>query len=379
MKKSSTLVIAMFIAMGSIAQNMNVQTAFNHHKKGKLKEALSFIQPALENAQTSTQAKTWFYYGNICFDIAKDETGVYSNLLAEPLDESARGYTKALEFDKRQEYTDDIARMMLGIAALYWDKGVTAYEGKNFAQAADYFTKSYEITEQSGRPIPVRLIWAGKSWIAEKKWDKAEAVYNKLKEIDYKDPEVYIGLAKVSVAKKDFSKAVQYLDEGEEKFPKDLSFLTEKANMYMVGELSEMDKHATLNTLLKIIEIEPNNPSVWNSLGACYVLDEQSFDKAVAAYKKCIELDPKYTSAYYGYSNLFLDKANGYIKEAQALPLDASDKYEALVKQAEEVFTEVLPFVEQAHALDPQDAAVKQILKEIYTRLKMMDKAAELK
>ena len=379
MKKSSILIIAIFIAMGSYAQNMNVQTAFNHLKKGKLKEAIEAIKPALDNAQTSMQAKTWFYYGNICFEIAKDETGIFSNVITQPLDESTRGYTKALEFDKRQEYTEDIARMMSGIAGLYWDKGVTAFEQKSYSQAAEYFTKSYNIGEQVERKDPSQLVWAGNCWILEQNWDKAEEIFDKLKDLNHKDPAVYIGLAKVAVAKKDFNKAVQLLDEGEEKYPKDLGFLTEKANMYMVGELSEMDKHATLNTLLKIIEIEPNNASVWNSLGTCYALDENTFDKAAAAYKKCIELDPKFISAYYGYSNLFLDKANHYIKEAQDLPLDANDKYEKLIKQAEDVFKGVLPFVEQAHTLNPQDGAVKQILKEIYTRLKMLDKAAEIK
>ena len=130
---------------------------------------------------------------------------------------------------------------------------------------------------------------------------------------------------------------------------------------------------------MKIIELEPNNASVWYSLGACYALDPEKFEEAVAAYKKCIELDPKFTSAYYGYSNLYLDKANAYITEANNLPITQQKEYDALIKQAEAVFMEVLPFVEQAHELDPADTGVKAILKEIYTRLKMTDKATELK
>jgi tetratricopeptide (TPR) repeat protein len=365
--------------MGSFAQSVKVQTAFNQMKKNKWKEALEEIQPAFENSQTSTQPKTWYYYTKICIAIAQDETGAFTGLLADPLDEAAKGCTKALELDKKGEYEDELPDLMRGIASIYRNNAITAYEQKSFSDAAQNFTKVYELTEQLGKADMSMLMYAGTCWVAEENWDKAEVIFNKLKELGYEDAAVYIGLAKVAVAKKELQKAVKYLDEGEEKYPKDLGLLTEKANMYMVGELSELDKHAALNTLKKIIQLEPNNASVWNSLGACYALDPEQFEEAIAAYKKCIELNPKFTAAYYGYSNLYLDKANRYIKEAQDLPIEKQKEYDALIKQSEEVFTEVLPFVEQAHALDPADAGVKAILKEIYTRLKMTDKAAELK
>jgi tetratricopeptide (TPR) repeat protein len=325
------------------------------------------------------QSKTWFYYANICLAISQDETGAYKGLLANPLDEAAKGYAKALELDKKEEYTDEISGRMGGIAGLYSNSGVAAYKAKSYTEAAENFEKAYKLTEQFGSPDLSMLRDAGTCWLDAENWDKAEAVYTKLKEANFKDASVYLGLAKVAIAKKELKKAIQYLDEGEALYPKDLNLLIEKANMYLSEELSELDKNAALNALKKIIEIEPNNATVWNKLGDCYALDSATFNEAVAAYKKCIELNPKFIAAYSGYSNLFLDKANGFIKEANDLPLNAVKEYEALIKQAEEVFTEVLPFVEQAHVLDPSDAGVKQILKEIYTRLKMIDKAEEIK
>ena len=382
MKKLSILVIATLIATGSFAQNVNVQTAFNHLKKGKFKEALESIQPALDHAQTSMQAKTWYYYAKTTLGIAQDETGAFATLLADPLDEASKACDKVLELEaskKTDEYTDEIRDMRLGIASLYSNKGITAYEEKSYSEAAGYFLKAHEIRENAGSANFDMLMYAADCLLAAEKWDEAEVALTKLKNAQYNNARVYVGLAKVAVAKKELTKAVQYLDEGEETFPKDLGLLTEKANMYMVGELSELDKHAALNTLKKIIDIEPNNASVWNSLGACYAMDPQTFDEAAAAFLKCIELDPKFTSAYYGYSNLYLDKANGYIKEANDLPIEEDAKYNELIQKAEEVFTEILPFVEQAHELAPSDPIVKQILKDIYVRLKMMDKAEGIK
>ena len=381
MKKLSILVIATLIATGSFAQNINVQTAFNHLKKGKFKEALEQLQPALDHAQTSMQAKTWYYYAKTTLGIAQDTTGVYVNLLADPLDEATKACDKVLELEtskKTDEYTDQIREMILGTASLYYNKGKDAYDAKSYSEAAGYMMKAQEAREKSGSSDLSMLMYAATCWLLAEKWDEAEVVLTKLRDADYKDATIYIGLAKVAVAKKELTKAVQYLDEGEAKFPKDLGLLTEKANMYMVGELSELDKHAALNTLNKIIEIEPGNASVWNSLGACYAMDPATFDEAAAAYLKCIELNPKFTSAYYGYSNLYLDKANAYINEARDLPFEEQKKYDELIKKSEEVFMEVLPFVEQAHELDPSDTMVKQILKDIYVRLKMMDKAEKI-
>ena len=378
MKKVSILVIATLIAAGSFAQNMEVQTAFNYIKKGKWKDAFEKIQPALEHPQTSGQSKTWYYYTKICLAISQDTTGAYANLLADPLGEAARGCTKAWELDKNKEYEDELPDMMRGVAGLYRNNGITSYEKKMYPEAAKDFTRSYELTEQLGTPNSSMLMYAGRCWLSAENWNKAEEIFTKLKDANYKDATVYIGLAKVAVAKKEINNAVKYLNEGEEKYPKDLILLTEKANMYMVGELSELDKHAALNTLMKLIELEPNNASVWNSLGACYALDATKFEEAAAAFRKCIELDPKFTAAYYGYSNLYLEKANKYIKEAQDLPIEKQKEYDELIKKSEDIFREVLPFVEQAHTLDPSDGIVKGILKEIYTRLKMMDKVKEL-
>jgi tetratricopeptide (TPR) repeat protein len=212
MKKLSVLVIATLVAMGSFAQNINVQTAFNHHKKGKLKEALEAIQPALEHSQTSMQPKTWYYYANICSAISQDATGAYNGLLANPLDEAARGYAKALELDKKEEYTDEITGRMRGIASLYSNKGVTAYEAKLYPEAAENFAKSYEVTEQLNQPNLSMLRYSGTCWLDAKNWDKAEVVYIKLKEANYNDASIYIGLAKIAVEKKELNKAVKYLD-----------------------------------------------------------------------------------------------------------------------------------------------------------------------
>jgi len=379
MKKLSILAIVMLMAMGSFAQNMNQQTAFNYMKKNKWKEALEYMQPALEHTQTSMQAKTWFYYTKICLAIEQDSTGAYKGLLADPLDEAAKACIKAMELDKKGEYEDELPDLMSGIAGLYSDKGKMAYDVKSYTEAAEAFAKAYELTEQLGSPNMDMLKYAGNCWVEAKNWDKAEEIFTHLKEKNYTDASIYIGLAEIAVAKKDLNKAAEHLNEGEEKYPEDYNLLVVKANMYLKGELSELDKHVALNTLMKLIELDPNNASVWYSLGACYALDPEKFEEAAATYKKCIEIDPKFTSAYYGYSDLYLSKANAYITEANNLPYEKQKEYDALIKQAEAVFTEVLPFVEQAHELNPADAGVKDILKQIYTRLKMMDKAAELK
>ena len=49
-----------------------------------------------------------------------------------------------------------------------------------------------------------------------------------------------------------------------------------------------------------------------------------------------------------------------------------------MAAQAKVYDERALPYVEKTLELQPEDAAVKQALKGIYTRLKMMDKAKAL-
>ena len=75
---------------------------------------------------------------------------------------------------------------------------------------------------------------------------------------------------------------------------------------------------------------------------------------------------------------LYVNKAAEMYDIAGQLDLSEQAKYDEMVNQAKSYLEESLPYLEKAHEMQPDDMATMASLKEIYTRLGMLDKAATI-
>ena len=105
---------------------------------------------------------------------------------------------------------------------------------------------------------------------------------------------------------------------------------------------------------------------------------QDAFEKAVKAYDKAIDLRPDYFDPNYNMGALYVNKASTLIAKANELPLDQQKEYDALITEANDYLTRSIPYLEKALELQPDDRSTMVSLKEIYTRLKMMDKLKEI-
>ena len=121
-----------------------------------------------------------------------------------------------------------------------------------------------------------------------------------------------------------------------------------------------------------------SDPTFQRYLGVSYQ-NEGKEAEAETAFKKAIELDPEYMDAYIDLGNLYLQKGNRLSTEANELPLDEAEKYDAMMTQAKESFALAVPYLEKILTQDPNNLPVLQILREIYVRVGDMAKANELK
>jgi|AntAceMinimDraft_17_1070374.scaffolds.fasta_scaffold28206_2 Tfp pilus assembly protein PilF len=69
MKKAAILLIMISYVALTNAQNLKVQSAFNYYNNKQLNRAKEAIDPACVHEDTKSDAKTWFYKGNIYLDI----------------------------------------------------------------------------------------------------------------------------------------------------------------------------------------------------------------------------------------------------------------------------------------------------------------------
>ena len=114
-----------------------------------------------------------------------------------------------------------------------------------------------------------------------------------------------------------------------------------------------------------------------SEMASCYSLSGD--------YEKAIQENDKYADAYYNAGALLIDKASEIYQEANDKDPSEYSNFNAYLAATDEMAAQAkvyderaLPYVEKTLELQPEDAAVKQALKGIYTRLKMMDKAKAL-
>ena len=70
---------------------------------------------------------------------------------------------------------------------------------------------------------------------------------------------------------------------------------------------------------------------------------------------------------------LYVNKASAIIEEANKLDLKETVKYDKLKGEADVFLKMAIPYLEKAHKFEPKDMSSMSALKEIYTRLQMVD------
>lgn len=376
MKKLAFLVISCMIAASSFAQNLNVQTAFNYLKKDKYDKALEYIQPALTNGQTADAAKTWFYYGRICLGIAMSNKAEYQSLIENPLDKSLAAFIKTIELDKREDFSQDIYQNIASISDAYYTKGVNEFNkntNEGFLAAAQCFAKVYEVKNVLGQKDLDALSNAGLCYMRVEDFQNAIIINEQLRAENYNKPEVFSNLATAYLSTNNEVKAEEVLNEGTAKFPQDQSLMIASINLY----LKQSKPEEAIKVIDKAIAIDPNNHTLYFAKGDCYS-KEGNLEEAKKAFEQAIEKKPDYLDALYNLGAMYVNAAVPKLEEADKVPFSEQARYDQLLKEADELIRQALPYMEKAHQIDTNDQVIKNALKEIYTRLKMNDKAAEL-
>jgi hypothetical protein len=398
MKKLAYLFIFLFIATAVKSQNNEVVSAYNYHRNGKLDKAKEAIDKATEHDKTKDDAKTWFYRGNIYIDIYRSEE--YRDLDPDALNKAYEAYSKAKQLDDKDKYTSDIDKFMPIVGEAYFNdgankfnQGMGALETQDSTKAKEYFTRSmnsfdkaYQIYSESGINDTTTIYYVSIAAELAGEYDKAREKLILLKDMDYGKASIYTSLANIYYKQDDnVEKAMETYAEGRKKFPGDLNLLLNQTNLFLAEEMTDK----ALNNLEQAAEIDTTNPTIFFAIGAKYneLVDDtlsskemktNAFDKAVFAYERAVKLDSNYFDPNYNMGALYVNKASALIDLANQLPLDQQEEYDNLIKEANSYLEKSIPYLEKAHELQPEDRSTLVSLKEIYTRLNMMEKLKEV-
>ena len=410
MKKVTLLVVMLaFFANISMAQNKERVNAFNYNKnaqgyittaeqfnkqnradkaqkqmgfaKIELTKAKNAIDLAAKHDETKNEARTWHYYGIVYYKIAAYPE--FNDLDPDALDKSFEAFTKIIELDPTyandRQNMFDIYQHIQSITSNYFNRGAMAYEAGEYLKAIDCYKKAYTTMSVIGQKDNEALLIAAQISIMAKEYNTATELCQILLNDSFEKPQVYQYLAIANGQLDNNDAMLQYINEGRAKFPDDENLINEQINAYL-----KLKREAEIIDQIKDMADKNKDNSVYSLIiGTIYSNQESELydiDSALVYYQKAIEVNPNDENAYINIGSMYIDKSAALYNAANELGFDKESlkKYDVMVAEAKAFDEKALPYVEKAYELVPGDDAIKQALRTLYIRLKMMDKAKAL-
>lgn len=375
MKKLLLLVAGFGLVITASAQNVEVVNAYNYLKYKELDKAKESIDKAINDAKTGLNAKTWYYRGLIYQDIAESEDPKVQAYDTEALDKCLDSYLKSMELDQKKMYVNDVKKRIPYVLNRYVNNGINAYKAKDYVNASNNFERSFTITEQLYNKIDTSLLYnmAIAAQLGGMK-DKQKSSLARLIDLKYPEAEIYRSMSGLYLADKDTTKAMEYIVLGRSAFPAYNALMIDELNIYIArGQTKQM-----IDKMVAATEADPKNKTLKFALGATYD-NMGKKTEAEAAYKAAIALDSTYFDAYYNLGAMHYNTGVEVYNKTKDLPMSKEKEYNAGKKKYTESFNKSLPFLERALALQPNDVNTMLSLKEVYAKLDMLSKSAEMR
>ena len=381
MKKFILFALLFFIADVSFSQKSERQIASNFLKDGKLDEALTRINNCINDPTTASDSKTWFIRGNILLEINNSNNNNYSSLDANSLEHAVESYKKSFEVDPKKVFFDDIFIKLNLINNKYYNKAVEFYNLKDFKNAMINFEKGVNSLSVINIPDTVSLFYAAICATKSNDINHARNLYLTLLNQNAKSVDIYSSLTDIYCQIKDYENALKYINLGRQLYPGNNKLFLAETNIY----LSFDQKDKAISYLKSAMLVEPNNWTIYFSLGAIYdnyANDSQRpeyerknfFNLARDQYLSALNYKPDFFDANYNLGALYFNQAAELIAKSSALPISAEESYKAMIAQANSLFYAALPYLETALEIQPTDQSVMYSLKQIYSRLNISNK-----
>jgi tetratricopeptide (TPR) repeat protein len=367
----------------SFAQKSKVSSALTDMNDGKLDKALQEINETVDPAnkkaeKTVNWSGAWQARGEILEAISKSKDENIKKLVPNPVEEAYNSYMKAIELDEKG--SNPILKMkMVNFLGTLSNSAVQAYQAENYEKATSFFEKILALESskllKSDFKIDTAIMFnTGLAAASSKQYDKAIKYFKECVNYGYQGGASYAQIIRSYQLKGDTAQAINTMKEAILKYPNEQNIQVQLINYYIThGQSNE-----ALDYLDKAIEKEPSNSSFHLAKGVC--LDKLGRqDDAINSYLKAIELKPDNPDAYYNISVIYVNRGVKQFEIANSVPTTEQARYEAEKNKADDQFRKAVPYLENAVKYKPDEADWKNQLKNIYYRLKMMDKYESLK
>lgn len=332
-----------------------------------LEAAKNSLEKASTHDKTKDLAETWTYLALVYADLSAIESENVDEYTNKALD--ALNHAKSLEGHEDQADNLEVVSRILAQNEL--DKGVKAFENQDFKQAYSSFNKGLEFLPGD----TLFSYYAGLSAINNKDYDNAIRMYEQI--LDHSDfsslNQIYLDLSRLYLMESDTASALKYAGEGAERFPD----FSELATHNIELNLQAGNEEKVISNIENEVTKDPNNKYLHYYLGVAYGATDDN-DKAEAAYRKAIEVDPAFGDAYVNLAGLLLNKGIKVFRDASNLPTNQQKEYNDALVKGNELIDEALPVLLKATESAPNSSIAWQNLKTYYQLKDNQDKVEEI-
>lgn len=392
--------LSLAVASPALAQIKSVKQAERIAKDDKpnFAQARSIIEPTLTNPETMNDARAWYVAGLI--EEKQVDMEKINMSLGKPFDEVAfygalyamyPYYIKADSLDAlpnekgkvKRKFKKEIYKAMSENHGFFVNAGSYYFDKEDYASAHKFFKKYLDIKKLDmfqGTPIADQdsmsmQIGFFSAYAASKMPDNmknAIAEYEEIKNVEYRQNDVYQLLASAYMELGDSINYERVLGEGAKVFPQEKYFVFNLINIYVRKGEHEKAK----SFLEQALANDPQNKQLYNVLATVYEQGFKDVAKAEEVYRKVLAIDPAYAEAVIGLGRIYYNQAVAIQSEANMI--NDAKKYKAKEAEAKELFKKALPYFEKAVELESGNTEYLMALRGIYYNLDMNDKMAEI-
>jgi len=412
MKKITFILIAL-IGLTAFAQKAEVKSAEKAFKKGDLTTATEMIKKACQlkdQADNKTKAKIMYVKAQIFAKLGSKDLANYQTAI--------KTIEKLKEFEKetgKKRYSDDAEKLTAQIrneVIKMVDNDVTNKDYQSLAKTSEL---AYEITKddqfkyfesiatllikdfEKAEKILKDLYDSGYTGQREVVTIKDKATGKRVTVKDEKEAKIYMMAGTHEDMKKEKTpsarpdivanllyvygqlgkdeEALAFINKAKKEDPNNLDLIIGEGNYW----LKKGDNVKFAEAMQKAVELDPDNKLINFNLATAYY-QLKKYDDAKKYYEKTLELDPNYIDAYKGIAYIILAPEEGITNEMNKDEVLMNDAlYNKYNKQRLDLYKKVLPVLEKAMSIAPEDENVLVMLKKIYRDLEMKDKYNEVK
>ncbi|TBW29109.1 lipopolysaccharide assembly protein LapB [Gramella sp. KN1008] len=394
-------------SMTVFAQKDQVKNAEDAIDDGNYAEAKAQLKIAEQNLGELNDKWTENFY----FYKGKAYMGS-GNASAADLKIAAEAFQKAAEMG-----SDEAAESLMALKNNLIQSAIDDQNKEDFESAADKLYTSYELSKKD----TIYLYYAANNLVQAQNYTKAVEYLEMLSEMDYdgsgteytavnvengavesfgskdqrdlmvkteqyKDPavreipskkgDVAQLIARIYISQKEYDKAIAAMDKAKATNPDDMSLLKAEANMYY--QMGDKEKARTI--LEDLAEKDPNDAETLNNIGLMYA-EIGDTKKAVEFYDRALAIDEEMNNARINKVAAILSKERKIIDEMNGLGMSKADneRYEELDEERKELYAEVVPILEKAIEIEPNNTDAIKTAMNIYSNLGNQEKVDEMK